>query len=74
MNAPPPDFAGLLRSARLTQAEFRELVERLGGQRVAQTTTSRWVKGTRAPPPCALALLGLIARMPPAELARWLAD
>lgn len=74
VNAPPPDFAGLLRSARLSQAEFRELVLRLAGQRIAQTTTSRWVKGTRAPPPCALALLGLVARIPPAELDRLLGD
>lgn len=69
----PSEFAGKLRAAGLSQTEFRELVERLAGQRIAQTTTSRWVKGTRAAPPCALALLGLVARIPPAELDRWLA-
>jgi DNA-binding transcriptional regulator YiaG len=50
------------------------LLSTLAGRRIAQTTTSRWAKGTRMPPPCALALLGLVARIPPAELARWLAD
>lgn len=74
VNTPHPSFAGMLRAAGLSQTEFRELVERLAGQRVAQTTTSRWVKGTRAAPPCALALLGLVARIPPAELHRLLAD
>ena len=73
MTTPPPEFAGKLRAARLSQAEFRELVERLAGQRIAQTTTSRWAKGTRAAPPCALALLGLVARIPPAGLERLLA-
>lgn len=73
MNQPSPTFAEQLRTAGLNQTEFRALVQRLGGGRVAQTTTSRWVKGTRAAPPCALALLGLVARIPPAELARLLA-
>lgn len=67
------EFAGKLRAAGLNQTEFRRLVERLGGGRLAQTTTSRWTKGTRTPPPCALALLALVARIPPAELDRLLA-
>jgi hypothetical protein len=74
VNAPPPDFGGRLRAAGLSQAEFRELVGRLADQRVAQTTTSRWVKGERQPPPCALALLSLVACIPPADLDRFLRD
>jgi hypothetical protein len=74
VTTPQPEFAGRLRAAGLSQREFRELVLRLGGRRIAQTTTSRWAKGTREAPPCALALLGLVARIPPAELARLLAD
>ena len=74
VNNSQPEFAGRLRVAGLSQRQFRELVLRLGGQRIAPTTTSRWVKGSRTAPPCALALLGLVARIPPAELARLLAD
>ena len=72
MTTPPPDFTARLRAAGLSQAEYRELVARLGGQGIAQTTTSRWVKGERTPPPCALALLGLIACIPPGDLDRFL--
>jgi hypothetical protein len=73
VNTSPPEFAARLRAAGLSQTEFRALVLRLAGQRIAQTTTSRWVKGTRAAPPCAIALLGLVVRIPPAELDRLLA-
>lgn len=72
MNTPPPDFAARLRAAGLSQQEFRELIARLGGQGIDRTTPGRWVKGTRTPPPCALALLGLIACIPPGDLDRFL--
>lgn len=74
VTTPPPDFAARLRAAGLSQQEFRELVARLGGQAIDRTTPSRWVKGTRTPPPCALALLGLIACIPPRDLDRFLSS
>jgi hypothetical protein len=74
VNPPPPAFADLLRVTGLNQTQFRELVGRLTGRSLDRTTTSRWVRGTRPAPPCALALLELIARIPPGELRRLLAQ
>lgn len=72
MNDSPPDFAARLRAAGLTQREFRELVERLGGQALDRTTPSRWARGKRPPPPCALALLEIITRFRASGLDRLL--
>lgn len=67
-----PDFRHLLRETRMSQREFRELVQRLSGRKLAPGTTSRWVRDRRTPPPCAIALLVLIGRLTPEELERLL--
>jgi hypothetical protein len=66
------DFRVRLRRAGLTQAEFRTLVQRLCGRELSPTTTSRWVREQRTPPPCAVALLVLIERLTLEERARLL--
>jgi len=70
----PSDFAMRLESVRMTQMEFRRLVQRLGGGEIDPSTTSLWVSGKRTPHACALALLEVIARMPPAQLSAMLKD
>jgi len=62
-------FAERLESVRLSQAEFRRLVQRLSGIELDRATTSHWVTGQREPHACALAFLAVIAEIPPSQLA-----
>lgn len=64
------DFQELLRGLRMSQKEFRTVVGKLSGDKPTATTTSRWVRGSRKPPPCAIALLVMIGRLTPEELNR----
>ena len=68
------EFAAKLVAARLSQQDFRILITRLSGKTLSPTTTSRWVAGVAAAPPCALGLLTLVTLLSPARLAELLEE